>query len=100
MTRRPPPPRYLDGCTLAPDRLGPIYHGDICIDHDRDYWHNRTATSKVAADVRWAYRIIRRHSRNRWPWTLTAIAFATAGFLALSTAGWYFWLRRHRFDKQ
>lgn len=94
-----PPDRYLDGCTMAPDHLGWVYHGDICIDHDRDYWHHRTFTSKWVADARWAGRIIARHWRtNSWPWKVAALAFAVTGWAALSTAGWWFWIRRHRFD--
>lgn len=94
-----PPAKYLDGCTLAPDRLGAIYHGDICIDHDRAYWHKRRAVDKIAADVRWAYRIIRRHSRNKWYWFAAAILLANIGFIALSTVGTIFWVSRHRWDK-
>lgn len=92
-----PPDAYLDGCTFAPDRFGAVYHGDICTDHDLDYWQKRRFIDKWAADARWAYRITERHWRNGW-WALAGLALAAGGWLALSTFGWWFWLRRHRWD--
>ncbi len=92
-----PPDRYLDGCTLAPDRFGDVYHGDICTDHDLDYWRKRRFIDKWTADAVWAVRIVTRHRRNG-AWVFAALGLAVIGWLALSTAGWWFWLRRHRWD--
>ena len=91
----PPPAAYLDGCTLAPDRFGSVSHKDICTAHDRDYWMKRRFTDKWAADFVWAVRIVARHSSNGG-WVLAALALAVLGWLALTTVGWWFWLRRAR----
>lgn len=82
---------------MAPDRFGAVYHGDICIDHDLDYWQRRRFVDKWAADAVWAVRIVNRHRRNGW-WIISALILAVFGWLALSTVGWWFWLRRHRWD--
>jgi len=91
------PDIYRDGCTMAPDRLGRVSHRHVCDRHDLDYWAHRTVLSKFVADARWAAGIIACHWRNT-PWQPVALALAVFGWLALTTWGWWPWMRRHRFD--
>lgn len=91
------PPEYLEGCTMAPNRLGKVSHRDICDDHDRDYWFRRTLLGKIAADARWAGRIVWRHRLN-WPWQPVALLLAVIGWIGITTVGGVMWRRRHRFD--
>lgn len=83
---------------MAPDRFGAVYHGDICTDHDLDYWQKRRFTDKWVADWLWACRIVERHARNGL-WIVPAIGLAVVGWIALSSVGWIPWMRRHRFDE-
>lgn len=82
---------------MAPDRFGAVYHGDICTDHDLDYWQKRRFVDKWASDARWAFRIAERHWRNGG-WALAGLALAAVGWLALTTVGWWPWIRRARWD--
>lgn len=91
------PPSYLDGCTLAPNRLGKVSHRDICDDHDRAYWLRRTLVDKIAADLRWAGRIIWRHRANFF-WQPIALGLAVVGFIGITTLGGVMFKLRHRHD--
>ena len=93
----PPPDAYLDGCTFAPERLGKVSHKDICDEHDLAYWHRRTLTAKIAADARWAGRIVWRH-RNNWPWQPVALILAVAGWIGVTLIGGWMWKYRPRWD--
>lgn len=94
MTRQPPSD-YMDGCTLAPNRLGRVSHRDICDEHDRAYLTDRTLLKKTLADLRWAGRIIWRHRFN-WFWQPVAVALAVAGFIVLTFVGGWLWKARPR----
>lgn len=89
-------PDYLDGCTLFPDRFGPVSHRHVCDAHDRRYWLWRDPWRKVWADCLWSAGIVRAHLTNT-PWQPVALIAALIGWAGLMTAGWWFWKRRHRF---
>jgi hypothetical protein len=95
-----PPENYLDGCTYFPDHYGEISHKHICLLHDTDYWYDRTVLLKIWADLKWLFRIIKVHiTENIWWWKILSIPVTLIGYLGLMTVGWYFWNRRHKFDK-
>lgn len=95
-----PPHEYMDGCTLFPDRLGKVSHVDVCHRHDWRYWNERTLIGKLKADLEWATSLNSAHRHNTIAWRLAALSLSIAGFAALSTAGLWFWARRHRFDRR
>ena len=91
-----PPKRFMDGCTLAPDRLGRVSHRDICDEHDLAYFQQRTLWAKTKADARWAVRILYRH-RSNTPWQPVALGLAVIGWIAISTVGAFMWRRAQYF---
>lgn len=92
------PEDYLDGCTYFPDKFGKVDHTIICLAHDVDYWYNRTFLEKIKADIEWFVGINRIHIINTLPWRVVAFFASFMGFLALSTFGIYFWLKRPKWD--
>lgn len=93
------PKDYLDGCTLFPDRFGTVSHKHICIEHDIEYWLNRTLVGKVKADWDWMIGINRTHRKNKLWWKAFALASTTSGFIVLSTVGWIFWFNKNSWTK-
>lgn len=92
------PEDYLDGCTYFPDKFGKVDHSIICLGHDLDYWYNRTVLGKIKADIDWLVGINRIHMINTLPWRIVVLLSSIAGFVVLSTFGWYFWSRRSKWD--
>lgn len=95
MSNRPDhyPEGYLDGCTIGPQKFGEVSHKDICLDHDEDWWNVRTFIGKIWSDLKWAGRLIARHSLN-FPFQFPAVLFAVIGFVGLNTLGWVWWMKR------
>lgn len=100
MTNKPPK-EYLDGCTLFFNSFGGVSHREVCDQHDKDYWNNRTFFSKIAADIRWFFRIINKHRKeNTWYWFIIAFVITFFGLIGLMTFGWIPWVTRHFWDKE
>lgn len=93
------PDKYLDGCTLFPDRFGKISHKHVCIKHDIDYWTKRTALNKLVSDWEWLVNLNKAHTKNTLYWRPVIFIVSVLAYFALSTAGWYFWLNRPKFDR-
>lgn len=94
-----PPILYLDGCTMFPNTFGKVSHKDVCDQHDRDYWNDRTLLRKFAADWRWFVSLNRTHLKNNHPiWMTVVFPCSVFGLVGLSVFGLYFWRRRHEFD--
>lgn len=92
------PEKYLDGCTFFPDKFGKVDHSIICLVHDVDYWYSRTVLGKIKADIDWLVGINRIHMINTLRWRSVVLLSSIVGFIGLSTFGWYFWARRHKWD--
>jgi hypothetical protein len=90
------PVDYLDGCTFFPDKFGKVSHKHVCIEHDIDYWTKRTVLDKIISDFKWLININKAHKSNTVIWRPTILLLTSLAYIALSTFGWYFWLRRHK----
>ena len=93
------PIEYLDGCTLFPDKFGKVSHRHICTEHDIDYWVDRTALGKVAADWKWLINLNKAHKENKLHWRIIVFTVSIPAYITLSTVGWYFWKQRDKFDR-
>ena len=93
------PVDYLDGCTLFPDKFGKVSHKHVCIQHDIEYWTKRTALDKLISDFKWLINLNKAHKTNKLYWRIIVFIISIPAYIALNTAGWYFWLNRPKFDR-